>query len=199
MSTVKSCLLQHISERCCDPFKPVFIVCKSKALPVWTVHRPQPSLSVIDAQRMDIKGRITKQRFPEGICQTFTYDDAHRRNSIYYSETGKTEVYEYNKELLTERTIFEDGTCTAYEYSDQNLRTKETSRTGAEKQWEYDAAGFIILPSGGIAKCVCLCGASSAGIIFIRSLLPSSLLNLCFCDKKVVFCIIMVLHPVTVT
>ena len=92
----------------------------------------------------DIKGRITKQRFPEGICQTFTYDDAHRRNSIYYSETGKTEVYEYNKELLTERTIFEDGTCTAYEYSDQNLRTKETSRTGAEKQWEYDAYGRLI-------------------------------------------------------
>ena len=54
-------------------------------------------------------------------------------------------------------------------------------------------AGFIILPSGGIAKCVCLCGASSAGVVFIRSLLPSSLLNLCFCDKKVVFCIIMVL------
>ena len=92
----------------------------------------------------DIKGRITKQRFPEGICQTFTYDDAHRRNSIYYSETGKTEVYEYNKELLTERTIFEDGTCTAYEYSDQNLRTKETSRTGAEKQWEYDTYGRLI-------------------------------------------------------
>ena len=99
----------------------------------------------------DIKGRITKQRFPEGICQTFTYDDAHRRNSIYYSETGKTEVYEYNKELLTERTIFEDGTCTAYEYSDQNLRTKETSRTGAEKQWEYDAYGRLtreIAPDG---------------------------------------------------
>ena len=103
----------------------------------------------------DIKGRITKQRFPEGICQTFTYDDAHRRNSIYYSETGKTEVYEYNKELLTERTIFEDGTCTAYEYSDQNLRTKETSRTGAEKQWEYDAYGRLIreLSPDGFTVC----------------------------------------------
>ena len=92
----------------------------------------------------DPKGRITKQRFPEGICQTFTYDDAHRRNSVYYSETGKTEVYEYSKELLTERTIFEDGTEISYEYSDQNLRTRETSRTGAENRWEYDAYGRLI-------------------------------------------------------
>ena len=46
----------------------------------------------------------------------------------------------------------------------------------------------------------CLCGASSSGIVFIRSLLPSSLLKLCLCKEKVVFCIIMVqcLTPFTV-
>ena len=43
----------------------------------------------------DERGRITRQCFPEGICQTFTYDDLHRRNTVYYSETGKTETYEY--------------------------------------------------------------------------------------------------------
>ncbi len=92
----------------------------------------------------DVKGRITRQSFPEGICQTFTYDDLHRRNTVYYSETGKTEVYEYNKELLTERTVYEDGTQISYEYSDQNLRTRETGRTGAVKEWEYDAYGRLI-------------------------------------------------------
>lgn len=92
----------------------------------------------------DIKGRITKQHFPESICQTFTYDDVHRRNTVYYSETGKTEIYEYNKELLTERTLYEDGTCVSFEYSDQNLKTKETSRTGTEEKWEYDTYGRVV-------------------------------------------------------
>ena len=92
----------------------------------------------------DLKGRIIRQRFPEGIYQTFDYDDAHRRNTLYYSENEKTEIYEYNQELLVERTVFEDGTEISYEYSDQNLRTRETSRTGAEKQWEYDTYGRLI-------------------------------------------------------
>ncbi len=56
---------------------------------------------------------------------------------VYYSETGKTETYEYNQELLTERTVYEDGTEISCEYSDQNLRTRETGRTGAVKEWEY--------------------------------------------------------------
>lgn len=92
----------------------------------------------------DTKGRITRQSFPDSICQTFTYDDAHRRNTIHYSETGKTEVYEYNKELLTERIIYEDKTFASYEYSKQNLKTKETGRTGAESRWEYDSYGRLV-------------------------------------------------------
>ena len=49
---ISALYLQHISKRCCDLVKPVFTVCKHKALPVWIVHRPQLSLSVIGAQRM---------------------------------------------------------------------------------------------------------------------------------------------------
>lgn len=103
----------------------------------------------------DIQGRITKQRFPEGICQTFTYDDIHHRNTVCYSETQKTEVYEYNKELLTERILYEDQTEISYEYSDQNLKTKETGRTGTEKIWKYDAYGRLIWESLPNSLMVC--------------------------------------------
>lgn len=92
----------------------------------------------------DEKGRITRQGFTNGIYQIFTYDDAHRRNTIYYSETGKTEIYEYNDQLLTERTIYDDGTCEVFEYSDDNMKTGETSRLGLKKEWEYDTFGRTI-------------------------------------------------------
>jgi len=36
----------------------------------------------------DAGSRITKLNFPKGICQTFAYNDLHRRNTVYYSETG---------------------------------------------------------------------------------------------------------------
>lgn len=92
----------------------------------------------------DENGRITRQGFTSGVYQTFTYDDAHRRNTIYYSETGKKEVYEYNDQLLSERTVYDDGTCETFTYSDNNLKTSETSRLGHRKEWEYDAYGRII-------------------------------------------------------
>ena len=92
----------------------------------------------------DEKGRITRQGFASGVYQTFAYDDAHRRNTIYYSETGKTEVYEYNDQLLRERKVYEDGICESYTYSDDNLKIGETSRSGLQKEWGYDAFGRTI-------------------------------------------------------
>ena len=92
----------------------------------------------------DEKGRITRQGFASGVYQTFAYDDAHRRNTIYYSETGKTEVYEYNDQLLRGRKVYEDGTCESYTYSDDNLKIGETSRSGLQKEWGYDAFGRTI-------------------------------------------------------
>ena len=92
----------------------------------------------------DEKGRITRQGFTNGIYQLFTYDDVHRRNTIYYSETGKTEIYEYNDQMLTERTIYDDGTCEVFEYSDDNMKIGETSRLGHKKEWAYDAYGRAV-------------------------------------------------------
>ena len=37
-----------------------------------------------------------------------SYRDVYKRQ-IYYSETGKTEIYEYNNRFLKERIIYEDG------------------------------------------------------------------------------------------
>ena len=87
----------------------------------------------------DEKGRIARQGFTNGIYQIFTYDDVHRRNTIYYSETGKTEIYEYNDQLLKEKVIYDDGTCEIFAYSDDNMKIGETSRSGHKKEWEYDA------------------------------------------------------------
>ena len=92
----------------------------------------------------DEKGRITRQGFTNGVYQTFIYDDAHRRNTIYYSETGKTEIYEYNDQLLKERVVYDDGTCETFTYSDDNLKTGETGRLGYKKEWEYDAFGRTV-------------------------------------------------------
>lgn len=92
----------------------------------------------------DEKGRIIRQGFTNGIYQTFTYDDVHRRNTIYYSEAGKTEIYEYNDQLLTEKTIYDDGTCEIFVYSDDNRKIGETSRSGHKKEWEYDVYGRTV-------------------------------------------------------
>ncbi len=95
--------------------------------------------------KYDEKGRITRQGFTSGIYQTFTYDDANRRNTIYYSENGKTEIYAYNDQLLKEQTIYDDGTCEVYEYSDDNMKTGEVSRLGLKREWEYDTFGRTVL------------------------------------------------------
>ena len=53
--------------------------------------------------------------------------------------------------MRTGQTLYEDGTCTVYEYTEDNLRTKETGRTGAETCWAYDAYGRLIrktMPDG---------------------------------------------------
>ena len=92
----------------------------------------------------DVKGRVTRQNFSSGVYQTFTYDDIHHRNTIYYSETGKTEIYEYNNRFLKERVIYEDGSFQTYQYSDDNLKVEEISRLGSRKEWEYDAYGRSI-------------------------------------------------------
>ena len=91
-----------------------------------------------------MKGRVTRQNFSSGVYQTFTYDDIHHRNTIYYSETGKTEIYEYNNRFLKERVIYEDGSFQTYQYSDDNLKVEEISRLGSRKEWEYDAYGRSI-------------------------------------------------------
>lgn len=91
----------------------------------------------------DERGRIIRQVFINGVIQKFTYDDRNRRNAITYSETGKTEVYEYNKELLTERCCYEDGSSITYEYSEDNFRTSQTSRTGAKTTFVHDEYGRL--------------------------------------------------------
>ncbi len=91
----------------------------------------------------DPKGRVTRQSFSDGVYQTFTYDDAHRRSAIYYSETGRMERYEYNESFLKERTVYDDGTCETFAYSEDNLKVSETSRMGLRREWEYDALSLI--------------------------------------------------------
>ena len=86
----------------------------------------------------DEKGRITHQEFESGVHQEFEYDDINCRNTIWFSETGKREIYEYNDQRLTERIIYEDGTSMSYEYSDQNMRTLQINRTGIKTSWQYD-------------------------------------------------------------
>ena len=92
----------------------------------------------------DETGRVVRQNFSSGVYQTFTYDDANRRNTIYYSESGKTETYEYNDRFLKERAVFDDGTYEVYLYSEDCLKTGEISRLGHKKEWEYDAYGRTI-------------------------------------------------------
>ncbi len=96
----------------------------------------------------DGAGRVVRQTFQSGIYQTFAYDDQNRRNTVSYSENKKTEIYEYNSGMLAEKVIYEDGTWISYAYSDDNLRIRRTSRTGAENTWEYDAYGRQTAESG---------------------------------------------------
>lgn len=93
----------------------------------------------------DERGRITSQSFPGGVHWRFAYDEAHKRNTIFYSETGKTEIYEYNDRLLLECVRYEDGTRETFLYNEDNCKICETSRLGHRKEWEYDAYGRVIL------------------------------------------------------
>ena len=92
----------------------------------------------------DKRGRIISQVFENGACQRFSYDDKNKKNTVTFSESGKTEIYEYNDRLLTKRIIYEDRTFISYEYSEQNLRTRERSRTGIETNWDYDIYGRLV-------------------------------------------------------
>ena len=103
----------------------------------------------------DEKGRIVRQCFASGVYQTFAYDDAHRRNTVYFSESGKREVYEYNDQLLVERTVYDDSTAVTCTYSEDNMKTSETSRQGYRKEWEYDDFGRVVLEKSPDGYQVC--------------------------------------------
>ena len=53
----------------------------------------------------DVKGRVTRQNFSSGVYQTFTYDDIHHRNTIYYSETGTHQILDNVKNRVCDLGI----------------------------------------------------------------------------------------------
>ncbi|MCB2343289.1 AHH domain-containing protein [Clostridium estertheticum] len=99
----------------------------------------------------DIRGRVTKQDFPNGDTCNITYDDAEREVTFYYLQSQRTEKTRFNKDGLITHLFYEDGTTDEYKYDDYQNKIYTKDRNGFETHKEYNAFGSLlkeILPNG---------------------------------------------------
>ncbi|MCB2340725.1 DUF6531 domain-containing protein, partial [Clostridium estertheticum] len=99
----------------------------------------------------DIRGRVTKQDFPNGDTCNITYDDAEREVTFYYLQSQRTEKTRFNKDGLITHLFYEDGTTEEYNYDDYQNKIYTKDRNGFETHKEYNAFGSLLketLPNG---------------------------------------------------
>jgi RHS repeat-associated protein len=92
----------------------------------------------------DEKGRVILQEYSNGDTCQATYEDAERRSTFYYTQTGRTECYHYNQQGLITETLYEDGTVLTYGYDAYGNRDYEKDRRGNETKRVYNAYGNLV-------------------------------------------------------
>ena len=111
------------------------------------------------ARVFDSRGRLKRERTPEGTDYTYGWDEHDRITGVSVRDardprnlgTPMTVSYEYadsvspNPSAVTDA----DGAQTLYDWDDRGLLTRVTDPTGVSTTFEYDAYGDLVLVTNG--------------------------------------------------
>jgi len=111
------------------------------------------------ARVFDNRGRLKRERTPEGTDYTYGWDEHDRITGVSVRDardprnlgTPMTVSYEYadsvnpNPSAVTDA----DGAQTLYDWDDRGLLTRVTDPTGVSTTFEYDAYGDLVLVTNG--------------------------------------------------
>ena len=89
----------------------------------------------------DAKGRVLKQKLPDGSTVELRYDDANMRTYLKEPD-GNLVFYECDDKSRNTRTVYQDGEET-YQYNDRNQKTLYVDKNGNATRYRYDGEGNL--------------------------------------------------------
>ena len=111
------------------------------------------------ARVFDNRGRLKRERTPEGTDYTYGWDEHDRITGVSVRDardprnlgTPMTVSYEYADSVNSNPSavIDADGAQTLYDWDDRGLLTRVTDPTGVSTTFEYDAYGDLVLVTNG--------------------------------------------------
>ena len=111
------------------------------------------------ARVFDNRGRLKRERTPEGTDYTYGWDEHDRITGVSVRDardprnlgTPMTVSYEYTDSMNPNPSavIDADGAQTLYDWDDRGLLTRVTDPTGVSTTFEYDAYGDLVLVTNG--------------------------------------------------
>lgn len=111
------------------------------------------------ARVFDNRGRLKRERTPEGTDYTYGWDEHDRITGVSVRDardprnlgTPMTVSYEYTDSMNPNPSAVTDadGAQTLYDWDDRGLLTRVTDPTGVSTTFEYDAYGDLVLVTNG--------------------------------------------------
>ena len=111
------------------------------------------------ARVFDNRGRLKRERTPEGTDYTYGWDEHDRITGVSVRDardprnlgTPMTVSYEYTDSMNPNPSavIDADGAQTLYDWDDRGLLTRVTDPTGVSTTFEYDVYGDLVLVTNG--------------------------------------------------
>ena len=118
------------------------------------------------ARVFDNRGRLKRERTPEGTDYTYGWDEHDRITGVSVRDardprnlgTPMTVSYEYADSVNPNPSavIDADGAQTLYDWDDRGLLTRVTDPTGVSTTFEYDAYGDLVLVTNGAGNTTAL-------------------------------------------
>ena len=111
------------------------------------------------ARVFDSRGRLKRERTPEGTDYTYGWDEHDRITGVSVRDardprnlgTPMTVSYEYTDSVSPNPSAVTDadGAQTLYDWDDRGLLTRVTDPTGVSTTFKYDAYGDLVLVTNG--------------------------------------------------
>ena len=118
------------------------------------------------ARVFDNRGRLKRERTPEGTDYTYGWDEHDRITGVSVRDardprnlgTPMTVSYEYADSVNPNPSavIDADGAQTLYDWDERGLLTRVTDPTGVSTTFEYDAYGDLVLVTNGAGNTTAL-------------------------------------------
>ncbi len=92
----------------------------------------------------DRRGRAVRQSLPTGEEYVLYYDDRNHRNTFTNTKNGQRIIYEYGRQRVPEKSIYDDGTYEEKRYDQWENCIYDRDCNGNETFREYDKRGSLL-------------------------------------------------------